>query len=114
MNRVIEKCEAYKQKTVAAAMKKAQTQYDEACGSFNDTGYDRYYNKMMKLEKEISELEEYLKRDNAIQAAIIEREKTKKELTDIKKKLKNKMFYLMAAIPECSEGRSIQEYLETL
>ena len=36
------------------------------------------------------------------------------ELEEIKKTLKNKLFYLLAAIPECSEGRSIQAYVEQL
>ena len=114
MNKTIEKCEAYKRKTVETALEKARAAYEEARGSFNDTGYDRYYNRMEKLEQEINELEEYQQRDGAIRAAIEERAKAKQEIADLKKTLKNKLFYLMAAIPECSEGRSIQEWLETI
>ena len=114
MNKAIEKCEAYKQKTIAAALDKAKAEYTEDEGSFNDTGYDRYYNKMSKLEAEIADLKEYLNRDNAIREAIEEKKRTRAELEEIKKELKNKLFYLLAAIPECSEGRSIQEYVNRL
>ncbi len=73
MNKTIEKCEAYKRKTVETALEKARAAYEEARGSFNDTGYDRYYNRMEKLGREINELEEYQQRDGAIRAAIEER-----------------------------------------
>ena len=114
MNKIIEKCEAYKQKTVSAALEKARTQYEDARGSYNDTGYDKYWNKMSRLEAEIDELEKYLERDGAIQAAIEEKAKVKKEIEEINKTLKNKIFYLLAAIPECSEGQSLRDYVERL
>ena len=114
MNKAIEKCEAYKRKTIAAALEKAKAEFTAAEGSFNDTGFDRYYNKMTKKGAEIAELEEYMNRDNAISAAIEEKKKVRAELEEIKKNLKNKLFYLLAAIPECSEGRSILEYVERL
>ncbi len=114
MNKAIEKVETFKKTTIDKAVEKARQAYEEARGSFNDTGYDRYYNKMTKLEAEIEELEEYQQRDGAIRAAIDERAKAKQELEEIKKTLKNKLFYLMKAIPECSEGRSLQDFLETL
>ena len=114
MNKAIEKCEAYKRKTIAAALEKAKAEFTDAERSFNDTGFDRYYNKMTKKGAEIAELEEYMTRDNAISAAIEEKKKVRAELEEIKKNLKNKLFYLLAAIPECSEGRSIQEYVERL
>lgn len=114
MHKAIEKVEAYKEKTIRTALDKAMVARAEALGSFSDTGYDRYYNKAERMEKEIEELEAYLDRDNAIEEAIKVREKNQQKIEDIKKTLKNKLFYLMKAIPECSEGRSIQEYLETL
>lgn len=114
MHKAIEKVEAYKMKTITAALDKAKSEMAEAVEWYRDTGYDRYYNKMQRKEHEIDELEAYLNRNNAIEEAIKARAQSKEEIATIKKTLKNKLFYLLAAIPECSEGRSIQEYLETL
>ena len=114
MNRTIEKVEYYKKTMIEKAIEKAKTEYQEADGSYRDTGYDRYYNKMSKLGAEIEELEAYLRRDDAIIEAIREKQKTAQELQEIKTKLKNKVFYVLAALPECSEARSLQEYIETL
>ena len=60
---VIEKVEAYKVRTVGNALNKAKEEYQDAEGSYNDTGYDRYYNKMNRLEKTIEELEAYIEKD---------------------------------------------------
>lgn len=114
MNKTIEKVEFYKKNMIEKAIEKAKSEYAEAEGSYRDTGYDRYYSKIQKKAEEIEELENYLNRDNAIQDAIQEKKKVREELEEIKKKLKNKLFYLLAAIPECSEARSIQEYIEKL
>lgn len=48
---VIEKVEAYKTRTVGNALNKAKEEYQDAKGSYNDTGYDRYYNKMNRTCK---------------------------------------------------------------
>lgn len=114
MNKTIEKVEFYKKNMIEKAIEKAKSEYAEADGNYRDTGYDRYFSKMQKKEKEIEELENYLSRDKAIQDAILEKKKIRAELDEIKKTLKNKLFYLLASIPECSEGRSIQEYVERL
>ena len=57
------KIETYKAKEITKAMEKAQQGYKEAKESFFDTGYDRYFHKMEKCEKEIQELEYYLGKD---------------------------------------------------
>lgn len=114
MNKTIEKVEFYKKNRIEKAIEKAKLEYAEADRSYHDTGYDRYYSKMQKKAEEVKELENYLNRDNAIQDAIQEKKKVREELEEIKKKLKNKLFYLLAVIPECSEARSIQEYIEKL
>lgn len=114
MNKAIEKVEAYKDKTIKTALERAKEQYQDAKDFYNQTGYDRYYNKMNRLEQEINELEEYQHRDDVILAAIAERTKVKQEIEELKKVLRNKLFYLLEAIPECSEGRSIQMWLEDL
>lgn len=114
MNKTIEKIEYYKKNMLDKALEKAKAEYADAEGSYNDTGYDRYWNKMQKLEDEIKELEEYISKDSAISDAVREKEKVRAELSRIKRELGNKLFYLLAAIPECSEARSIKEYLDKL
>lgn len=114
MHKAIEKVEAYKTRTIVAALEKARLERAEALGSFNDTGYDRYYNKANRLEKEIAELEDYIDRDRAIDEAIAVKKKSQEQLAGIKKALQNKIFYLLKAIPKCSEGESLRAFVETL
>ena len=118
---VIEKVEAYKAKTVENALNKAKEEYQEAEGSYNDTGYDRYYNKMNRLEKTIKELEAYIEKDRVNERLLIlkselecEKELNRKKIQEIKKDLMNKLFYLLKVIPECAEARSLEEYIKRL
>ena len=114
MNKTIEKIENYKADKLAAALEKAEKKLSEAKGSYRDTGYDRYYNKMQKYENEIEELIAYRDRDDAILDAISEKRRTRQELEEIKKDLSNKIFYLLKAIPDCSEARSLQTFVDRL
>ena len=41
------------------AIDSLQSEHKEAEGNYRDTGWDRYYTKMERLEKEIEELEKY-------------------------------------------------------
>lgn len=41
------------------AIESLQNEYHEAEGNYRDMGWDRYYTKMERLEKEIEELEKY-------------------------------------------------------
>lgn len=118
---VIEKVEAYKAKTVENALNKAKEEYQDAMGSYNDTGYDRYYNKMNRLEKTIKELEAYIEKDRVNERLLdlkseLECEKAlySKKIQEIKKDLMNKLFYLLKVIPECTEARSLEEYIKNL
>lgn len=114
MNKTIEKIEEFKTKKIEAAIEKAREDYAEARANYNDTGHDRYFNKMEKLESEIDELEAYKDRDKAINDALREKEKTRHELDEIKKDLSNKIFYLLAALPECSEAKSLKAFVDSL
>ena len=114
MNKTIEKIEAYKAQKIESALDKARTELDDARACYNDTGYDRYYNKMEKLEREIEELEAYRDRDKAVNEALAEKFKMKQELDSIKKDLSNKIFYLLAAIPDCSEAKSLKMFVDRL
>lgn len=114
MHKAIEKCENYKAAIIAKAIEKAKAEYKEADNCYKDTGYDRYFHKMERHEKDIDELEEYAKGNEAILEARREKEKVRYELDEIKKTLKNKLFYLLAVVPDCSEARSLKDYCDRL
>ena len=114
MNKTIEKIEYYKRTTLDHRLEVLNKDYAEARASYNDSGYDRYWNKMQRIEEEINELTEYRSRDDAIDASIRAMRATEAELEVIKKTLKNKVFYLKAVVPDCSEIRSVEEYIDKL
>ena len=58
--KVIEKCNDICQKE----LNKLNEAYDEALMNYQDTGYDRYYNKMGKIENQIEELEKFINGDS--------------------------------------------------
>ena len=115
MNKTIEKIEAYKAKEITKAMKKAQQGYEEAKDFFSDTGYDRYFNKMEKCEKEIQELEDYLHKDE-VKVNDLSTDQYR-EYLDMKKDIQSissKFFFMFADfnLPETSEVQGIQRILE--
>ena len=114
MNKTIEKIESYKTQKLESAIEKAEAELDDAKASYRDTGYDRYFNKMERLEDEIEELKAYRDKDSAISDAVKEKQRVRAELDEIKKDLSNKIFYLLAAIPECSEAKSLKAFVDKL
>ena len=119
--KVIARVESYKFKTISQALDKAKADYEEARAFFDQTGYDRYYNKMNRLESDIEALEAYIEKDHInekLKAKINELECErifyKKKLQEIKKDLLNRLFYLLKVIPECSEAHSLEEYIKKL
>lgn len=115
MNKIIEKIEAYKSKEITKAMKKAKQGYEEAKDFYSDTGYDRYFHKMEKFEKELQELEDYLQKDEAVVEDISTDQY--REYLDMKKdiqSLSSKFFFMFADfnLPETSEVQGIQRILE--
>lgn len=115
MNKIIEKIEAYKSKEITKAMEKAKQGYEEAKDFYSDTGYDRYFNKMEKCEKELQELEDYLKKDEVVVEDISTAQY--REYLDMKKdiqSLSSKFFFMFADfnLPETSEVQGIQRILE--
>ncbi len=114
MNKTIEKIERYKESTINKQIEKLKNSYEEARSCYNDTGYDRYYNKMMKCESEIEELEAYRNRDNAISEAISEKAQVREELDKIKKDLSSKLFYILADKPESTDVRNLKDYIEKI
>lgn len=114
MNKTIERIEAYKTNTLQHAIDKAKEDYHEAELNYRDTGYDRYWNKMQKLQQDIEELEAYQEREQAISKAADQSVKLKAEVDELKKELKTKVEYVLAAIPVCSEAVSLKMFLDKL
>ena len=115
MNKTIEKIEAYKNREIEKALTKAKTEYEEANSFYRDTGYDRYYNKMQKREKAISELEKYSQKDAPAAKDLTTQQY--REYLDMMRDMKNlqsMFFYLYRdfELPETSELRGIQKILE--
>lgn len=115
MNKTIEKIEAYKSKEITKAMEKAKKGYEEAKDFYTDTGYDRYFHKMEKCEKELDELECYLQKDKVVVEDLSTNQY--KEYLDMKKDMKclvSKFFYMFAdfCLPETTEIQGIKRILE--
>lgn len=70
MQKVIEKAML----KITQEMEKNRLAYNDAQGSYNDTGFDRYYNKMEHLDKEYEELKAFLGLDKIESSSIIESE----------------------------------------
>lgn len=114
MNKTIERIEAYKSTTLQHAIDRAKEEYHEAELNYRDTGYDRYWNKMQKLQQDISELEAYQEKDLLISQSAIENEKLRAKVKELKKELKTKVEYVLAAIPVCAEAVSLKMFLDKL
>ncbi len=97
MNKYIERVERYKQKTLNNVLEKIRADYHEAQRDYDDSGYDRYFNKMGRIEKQIDEIEEYLRPKREITPAECEE---LNELRRMVKSAKNSVFYLTKEWPE--------------
>lgn len=62
MQKVIEKAVI----KITQEMERNRKAYNEARGSYNDTGYDRYYNKMTKLDAEYEDLKAFYTRKKRV------------------------------------------------
>lgn len=112
-NKTIERAKAI----ISKRLDKISEEYEDAYGNWRDTGYDRYQKKMDRLEEEKDELETFLKPQQAINAAYRETARKQKELDDLNfllKKIKNSVFYLCQAFPDCSETRSLQRLMDDI
>lgn len=110
MSKYIEKVE----KTLNAAISKLEAEMDEARRNYNDTGYDRYFNKMSKCEVEIEEIKAYLKRDEApVEKVTTEEYKEYMKMKQDLKAIKNKLFYLVAdlGLPATANLVTMQDIL---
>ena len=70
---------------ITKAIEKNRKAYEEADGSYRDTGYDRYWNKMQRLDAEYEELKAFLHTEekNEVQPDTI------RKLYELQRKVKN-------------------------
>ena len=95
MNKAIEKAKS----KIIQEMEKNRKAYDDAAGSYRATGYDRYYNKMEKLEKEYEEMQAFLglnSPEEKIEAENVRLYEENKELKRFIREAKSCMDYIHA------------------
>ncbi len=95
---------------ITQAMEKNRKAYNEAHASYRDTGYDRYYKKMEKLNNEYAELKAFLHTEEKTEVL----PGTVKELYELKGKLnsiKSTVEYILTDLPVSSEAIHLKELL---
>lgn len=78
---------------ITQAIEKNRKAYAEAAGNYRDTGYDRYWNKMQKLNTEYEELKAFLHPEEKIEVQLDTRLKLD-ELQHSVKNIKSKWDYI--------------------
>lgn len=92
---------------ITQAMEKNRIAYNEAEEWYRDTGYDRYFKKMNKLDAEYEEYERFLHVEEEPVQIITHEE----EYLELLKKIKAKWYYLKFDIPVTAESNAIDELL---
>ena len=92
---------------ITQAMEKNRIAYNEAEEWYRDTGYDRYFKKMNKLDKEYEEYRQFLH----VKEESMESISHEKEYFDLLKQIKGKWYYLKFDIPATPESNAIDELL---
>lgn len=70
---------------ITQAIEKNRKAYEEADGSYRDTGYDRYWNKMQRLDAEYEELKAFLHPQEKTEVS----PETIRKLYELQRKVKN-------------------------
>ena len=98
---------------ITQAMEKNRNNYVEAKEFYRDTGYDRYWNKMQKLDKEYEELELFLHPKEEINVS----PETIKKLNELQIKVKNiksKWEYLRVDLPDSIDSIGIDDLFKDI
>lgn len=93
---------------ITQAMERSRRAYVEASDSYKDTGYDRYWNKMQKLNDEYEELKAFLHPKDEINVT----PETIRKLNELQAKvrcLKSKWEYLRADLPDSADSVGIDD-----
>lgn len=92
---------------IVKAMEKNRIAYAEADEWYKDTGYDRYFKKMQRLDTEYEEYRQFLHIKDESVAAISHED----EYLDLLKQIKSKWYYLKFDIPATPESNAIDKLL---
>ena len=98
---------------ITQAMEKNRNAYEEAKGSYRDTGYDLYWNKMQKLDAEYDELEAFIHQKEEVSVA----PETIRKLDELQRKVKNiksKWDYLRVDLPTSADSVGIDELFKDI
>jgi anion-transporting ArsA/GET3 family ATPase len=106
MNKYIEKAML----KIVQRMEQNRKEFVEAERSYQDTGYDRYFNKMNTLDSEYKELKEFLHSEPEC-AAAPETEIELDRLRMILKNVKSKVYYMEADFPANAHLMGLKELL---
>lgn len=90
--KVIDKCK----ELCAKELEKLNNQYDEALMNYQDTGYDRYYNKMGRVEQQIEELTKFIEGDAIAKSEANRYKRMYQEIKDI-------LFYINSMIDNLTD-----------
>lgn len=98
---------------IVSKMEANRKAFEEAEASYGDTGYDRYYKRMEKLDNEYEELKAFLldgKEDNEqlLTEIKMENEALRKTLSEVK----SKVYYLSKDFPRCSDLINLEDILK--
>lgn len=98
---------------ITQAMEKNRKAYVEAVGSYGDTGYDRYWNKMEKLDAEYEELKSFLhpNEDTGVSVSTIQK---LDELQRKVKSIRSKWEYLRYDMPDSADSIGIDELFKDI
>lgn len=92
---------------ITQAMEKNRIAFNEAEEWYRDTGYDRYFKKMNRLDEEYEEYRRFLHIEEEPVQIITHEE----EYFELLKKIKAQWYYLKFDIPATPESNAIDELL---
>jgi hypothetical protein len=109
VNRLIEKATL----KIVQRMEQNRKDFVEVEASYRDTGYDKYYNKMNRLDAEYKELKEFIHLEETTEAlpqTVVELDR----LREVLKNIKSKVFYMEADFPANSHLIGLKELLKDI
>jgi predicted nuclease with TOPRIM domain len=94
---------------ITQAMEKNRKEFVEVEGNYRDTGYDRYWNKMQKLDAEYEELRAFIQPKQELSQI-----KEMDELQRVVKNIKSKWEHLKSDIPITADSIGIDDLFREL
>jgi putative IMPACT (imprinted ancient) family translation regulator len=109
VNKLIEKATL----KIVQRMEQNRKEFVEAEASYRDTGYNKYYNKMNRLDVEYKELKDFMhlgETTEVLPQTIVELDR----LREVVKNIKSKVFFMEADFPVNSHLVGLKELLKDI